>query len=306
MADRNEIGTKLLACMMFIPGTSADRLDTLGDAVVPALILDLEDTVAPERHDEARAEVVRALAGRVISGDTHVRVNRVGTVAGWLDLLAAVRPGLAGIVLPKVESAWEIKAADWVIGSLEAERSLQPGAIELMGTIETSRGVRAVGSIARASSRLRRLCFGSGDFSADLGLPTSHMQGTRVAAVEAAMQNVVFASAAAGLQPPHDGVYPLLTDDDGLAREVERSVSMGFWGKHTLTSRQTAVVLATLSRVLPRREVAEHRLQRYDAALRLGEGVSELDGWFVNNTDAERVRATLRMWESLGEARVDG
>lgn len=302
MDSAEDFGAPLLASMMFVPGTAVFDSGAFYHPAVPAVILDLEDTVARGRVGEARDKVASVIARASGRCAIHVRVNRIGTMEAWLDLLAVVRPGLSGIVLPKVESAWEVRAVDWVVSSLEVERGLAAQSVQVTATIETVEGVTSVTRIARSSSRLRRLCFGSGDFSADLGLPASHIHGRRAAALELAMQQIALASAAAGLEPPHDGVYPFLTDSAGLAAEVARSFAMGFWGKHTLSVEQSTIVMAALADLLPNRTAAVRRVEEYQAAIDRGEGVAEVDGYFVNNTESRRAQATLQLWSSLASS----
>ena len=116
-----------------------------------AVLLDLEDAVAPAERARARALVREALPLVTAGGaEAWVRVNRESVEE---DCEASVWPGLTGIVLPKTESAEEVAQADSIIGRLEAERGIAPGATRIAATVETARGVRNAHAIAAASLR---------------------------------------------------------------------------------------------------------------------------------------------------------
>src|SRR6185295_827983 len=113
---------------------------------------------------------VAAAFGRPRRGLLYVRVNAVDTEFCYGDLVAIVRPGLDGIILPKVESAAGLATVDWLLAQLERERGLTPGAIDLIPIIETARGLDRLGAILGAGTRVRRAAFGAGDFTLDVSM----------------------------------------------------------------------------------------------------------------------------------------
>src|SRR6185437_11876076 len=139
------------------------------------------------------------------------------------DVDAVMVPGLAGIVLPKAESAAEVRALDGHITLLERSRGMAPGSVELIATIETARGLAACEEIAGAAARMHTVGFGAGDFSLDLGLEWPPPGGELSPTLIAAKSRLVLAARAAELEAPHDGVYANFRDEAGLRREAEQA-----------------------------------------------------------------------------------
>ena len=135
-----------------------------------AIILDLEDAVAPEERAHARTLVREALSLVAAGGaEAWVRVNRESAEA---DCEASVWPGLTGIILPKAESPEDVAHADRILARLEAQRCITPGATRIAATVETARGVRNAHAIAAASPRIATPgVVGETGLAADLGLP---------------------------------------------------------------------------------------------------------------------------------------
>jgi citrate lyase subunit beta/citryl-CoA lyase len=157
----------------------------------------------------------------------YVRVNPTTTSDFGDNLTAIFRRGLSGVVVPKVEGPGELASVNARIDSRASKTGLDPGAIEMMATIETALGVRAVYDVASVGGHLNRLCFGSVDFALDLGLDRPDEKGASEILLWAKSQ-LVLASWVAGLEPPHDGAYSNYLDLEGLtceARQSRRSVS---------------------------------------------------------------------------------
>src|SRR5690242_14247411 len=132
-----------LRSFLFAPGNHPRKLEKVFSLGADAVILDLEDAVATAEKPGTRQTVVGALQRR--RGCLgYVRVNAMSTEFCYGDLQAVVRPGLDGIILPKIESAWQLKAVDWLLGELERANGLEVGNIDLMPIIETGAGMAAV------------------------------------------------------------------------------------------------------------------------------------------------------------------
>src|SRR5215813_469725 len=161
---------------LFAPGNHARRVEKAFTLGADAVILDLEDAVAVAEKEGARKPVAEALGARKGGGSRgYVRVNAMGTPFCFRDLMEVVGRGLDGIVLPKVESAADLHAIDWVIANLERERGLEVGAIDLIPAIETAAGLQRVERILQARGlkpysgtwRVKRVGFGAADFALD-------------------------------------------------------------------------------------------------------------------------------------------
>ncbi len=278
--------------MLFAPVNHARHVEKALAGDADAAILDLEDAVAVSEKPAARALVRDLVVGRATSFPrAFVRINDLTTPFAYADLVAAIWPGVAGIMLPKTESAGQIAIADWLITQLERERGLPLGAIELLPIVETAAGLTQMAAIAAAAPRVQRMAFGAGDFSLD-----TRMTWTRGhAGLQWARVQMVIASRAARLAPPLDTVFSNLADDAGLAEEAAEGKSLGFGGKACIHPKQVEIVnavftpteaeIATARAIVTAFEEAE---ARGIASLRVGE-------LFVDYPVAARARLVLEL-----------
>lgn len=207
--------TRPLVTGLYVPGDRPDRFDKAVASGADLVILDLEDAVAPDRKDDARANVVAWLAGREPGGPViEVRVNGRED----LPLLAALDPAI-GVRVPKVEEPSELDAF--------AGRPLT-------ALLETARGVEHAAQIA-AHPAASRLALGESDLASDLG-------GTAAALIDHARIRVLFAARAAGLPSPMLSAYPDIRNLDGLRRDTERGRDLGWFGRTAIHPSQLAVI----------------------------------------------------------------
>lgn len=227
--------------LLFVP-SEARKLAKIVSLEAPAFMIDLEDGVAVGLKDEARQLLQQSAAQLYAQKPCWVRVNSQETPFFFHDMNSAIRPGLLGINLPKVESALQLQIADWYLGQLEGLQGIARGSIQLMATIETARGLENVLEIARATPRLACLCFGNADYSRDLGLDWPAPDGGLYPAVTAAKIRLVQVSAWAGLEPPHDGASADFRDLGVVEEEAEAARQLGFAGKHAIHPAQVPVL----------------------------------------------------------------
>ena len=214
--------------LLFAPGDSARKADKALGSAADGVILDLEDSVAPGQKAAARGIVGGLLPGLGRDG-VIVRVNPRGT-AWYLADLAAVVPGRpAAIMLPKCTGIEDLVALDHHMEALEVSAGLAPGGIGVLAIVtETAASLLAM-DYRGAPGRLRALCFGAEDFSADLGV-APRSGGVYNAAAAAARAMVLIAAAAAGVAAV-DTPWPDPRDPDGLIAEAAASARDGFSGK---------------------------------------------------------------------------
>lgn len=285
---------------LFAPGNHARRVEKSFTLGADAVILDLEDAVANAEKAATRATVVEAL-GRPRRCQGYVRVNSLGTQWCHGDFVAVVAAGVDGIVLPKVESAADLLTAEWLLKSLERERGLPEGGIDLIPIIETAAGYSSIASIARAGTRARRIAFGAGDFTLDVGITWSADE-TELLPYRTAF---VVESRAAGLEPPLDTVWVSLQDQDGFRRSVQRAKDLGFQGKLCIHPDQVPVVNDLFS---PSGQELAHARRVIDAfaeAERQGLAAIQVDGKFVDYPIvylAQRLIARAGAIEDAGRA----
>lgn len=287
MADPSPGPAPPARSFLFAPGNHARRTEKAMTLGADAVILDLEDACPVAEKVATRPVVVEAL-NRPRTCRGYVRVNPLSTGFGYADLVAAVRPGVDGIVLPKVESADELKTADWLMAQLEREAELAPGSLDLLPIIETGRGFAALAAIAEAGTRVRRLSFGAGDFTLDMNIVWSRDE-TELGHYRSAM---VLASRAAGLEAPVDTVWVRIQDKDGYAASCERVRGMGFGGKLCIYPDQVEVANRAFSPAPEQIRWAERVVAAFAEAERAGSASIQLDGQFLDYPivyQAERV-----------------
>src|SRR5262245_6667567 len=125
----------LLRSLLFAPGNVARRVEKALTLDADAVILDLEDSVAPSDKPATRKLIAEAV-GRPRKPRLYVRVNAASTGFCFADLAGTVYKGVDGVVLPKVESAAELHAVDWMLWNLERERGIAEGSIDLIPQLE--------------------------------------------------------------------------------------------------------------------------------------------------------------------------
>ena len=279
---------------LFAPATHARRAEKVFLAGADVAILDLEDAVAVAEKPAARALAVAALRRpRACKG--FVRINAAETEWCFEDLEAIVGPWLDGVLLPKLESAATLQTIDWLLAQLERKAGLAPGRIDLMAIIETGRGVSGLKEIAAAPSRLRRLCFGAGDYTLDMGMGWS-LEEAELAPARAAM---VLESRSGGLEAPIDTVFIELRETAAFDASAERARTLGFQGKLCIHPDQVSVVNATFTPDEAERARARRIVEAFEQAERAGSASIQVDGYFVDYPIVEKARRTLALAELI-------
>ena len=282
---------------LFAPGNHPRRVEKCLSLSADAVILDLEDAVAQNEKEATRAVVVKALA-QPRRCQAYVRVNALGTAWSYGDIEAVVVPGLDGLVLPKVESAGDLQTADWMISALERARGLKPGSIDLMPIIETAKGYVNLASIVGAGTRVRRLAFGAGDFTFDVGI--------RWTADEAELlpyrSSIVVHSRAAGLEPPIDTVWVDLQNAQGFERCVQHVKDLGFQGKMCIHPDQIERVNQTFRPTAAELERARQVVAAFAQAEREGLAAIQVDGQMVDYPIVHAAQRVLDREAAIAQA----
>ncbi len=261
---------------LFVPGDRPDRFERAWAAGADRVIVDLDDGVAPQHKDEARAAIAAWLTPE---RPVFVRVNRGESPWFVADLEAMCRPGLRGIMLPRSEDSGVIRQVAHALAAL-------PDAV-IVPLIETASGVSRARRLASASPRVERLAFGSLDLALDLGMaPASdelELLPARVA--------LVLASRVAGVKPPVDGVTVDIKDTTRLLAASVAARRLGFEGKLAVHPNQIPIIQSAFAP--SRDEVAWARrvVAAFDTA---SAGVVSVDGMMVDRPVVERARHILR------------
>jgi citrate lyase subunit beta/citryl-CoA lyase len=244
--------------------------------VADAVIADLEDAVAPNEKEAARALVTQLLAEPGAACAKAVRINGVGT-PWWEDDLAGLR-GLEihAVVLPKATP-----------DAVEALGSDGPPVIAI---VETATGLRLAYETA-AEPRVAALCLGAADLGAELRLEP-RPDGQEILY---ARSKLVADSAAAGIRPPFDVVHLDTRDEAGLEAECLLARSLGMGGKMCIHPAQLAAVNRAFAPSAEQVAWAERVVAAYEEGIREGRGAVALDGVLVDHPVVERARTILSM-----------
>ncbi|MFD3677040.1 HpcH/HpaI aldolase/citrate lyase family protein [Streptomyces sp. NPDC058613] len=294
---------------LYVPG---DRPEMLAKALgrgADALIVDLEDAVAPSAKDTARTRVHDWLAQRAqraqraaSAGPSHdapgsppeiwIRVNPGAVGLAESRLLAG--PSVTGFCLAKCAGTDEIAAHDEVLTAAERRHGLGPGTLALAPLLETASAVLDARPIARAP-RVRHLQLGEADLCAELGIDRSDPAG---AALHSIRTGILLASSAAGLLPPVGPVATDFSDLSGFTRSTEALRGLGYRSRACIHPRQLAAVHAAFTPSPQELAAAADLLDRFTRATESGAGViTGPDGRMIDEAvirAARRLLATRR------------
>jgi len=296
----------MIRSFLFVPANVPRRIEKalslVGNAAADAVILDLEDSVAPSDKPPSRDAVVAAL-GRTWKSLLYVRVNAPSTAYCYADLVATVRKGVDGIVVPKIESAADLHAIDWLLAALERERGLAEGSLDLMPQIETAAGVQRVDRILQARNlrpyrgpwRVKRACFGAADYVHDVGLSPT-LEEDELADARA---RIVLASRAAGLENPIDSPWFHFKETAAFARALERSRRGGFQGRCCVHPDQIGPVNEAYRPTAGEVAAAERIVAAFGEAEKRGAAAIQVDGQMIDYPVAHRAQALLDAARSL-------
>ena len=263
---------------LFTPGTKADHFDKAAEVRADALIIDLEDAVAPSAKQEARCAALHYLEG--LGSDRSLpcalRINAPITRVGLDDLQSLLNSSAEPdfIVLPKCESAGEIRFVSTLLR--EAGKST-----EVIALIETAKAVAALATITGADVKPAALLFGAADMAADLAAEASWepMLWVRSRIVE---------MAACGGIAAIDSPYFEIADAEGLQQETKRSASLGFHGKCAIHPSQISTINAVLTP--SEQQIAEAR----QILVVNRKGVGSVDHQMVDEAVARNARLLLQ------------
>jgi len=278
-----------------MPSSNERALEKAKTLPVDALILDLEDAVAPDAKDAARENACAAVqSGEYGKRELTIRVNGIGTQWHDADIAAAAAVGPDAIVVPKVSSADEVRS---LVAAIEAGGA--PEHTKLWAMIETPVAVLHAEEIARASDRLTCFVVGTNDLYKELG---AHYRPGR-AAIQTSLQLIALGARAGGVAVV-DGVFNNVQDDEGFRDEAEQGRELGFDGKTLIHPGQVDVANEVYGPSPG--EVADARavIEAFKAAQAEGRGVATLNGRLIENLHvdtAQKVLATAAAIETMAD-----
>ncbi len=271
---------------LYLPGNNPGMFLNAGLHSPDGVILDLEDSVAPDRKDEARILVRNALrAVNFYGAERMVRINQ--GERGLTDLESVIPHNVHLILIPKCEDADALRMVDETIASVK-KREGQNDTVLLMPIIESAKGVERAYEIATASPNVVAMAIGLEDYTADLGV-----QRTKEGSESLYARNrIVVAARAAGIQAI-DSVFSDVGDMDGLLSNVLSSKAMGFEGMGCIHPRQIAVIRKGFSPAPEEIDRARKIVIAYRDALSSGLGVVALGSKMIDPPVVARAQKTI-------------
>jgi len=283
---------------MFVPGHRQKMIDKALGLGSDAIMLDIEDGVAPGEKDTARKLIAEALGRERLrrSPARFVRINAIGHERMAADLEAVLRPGLDGLVLPKVETPEEVLKVAAILKEREPAAKVECGGVKFLVAIESPKGLLNAPAIAASTDRVVGLMFGAEDYGRELGLPTSREGEARDLIY--ARSAMVVAAASAHVQAV-DGVWVDLQDGDGLLGFARQARRLGFSGMSLIHPSQIDPINTVFSPTPEEIDYSQRVVQAYDEAVARGDGSIAFGGQLIDRPIVERARRTLEMAKML-------
>ena|SRR5579864_1669395 len=281
--------------LLFMPGSNARALDKGRNLAADGLILDLEDSVAPDAKDKAREQIARAIAEGFGKREIWVRTNSLDTswVSADFAMAGSARPD--GILVPKVSTVACMKTIAARLDAVGADP-----AIKVWAMIETAQAVLHAEELAAASrdvnTRLAGFVFGPNDISRETRI---RMQPGRAAMIPM-ITHCILATRAYGLEIL-DGPYSDFSNPDGFAIECAQARDLGFDGKTLIHPGQIDACNAIFTP--PADEVAQARkiIAAFDLPENASRGAIQLDGRMVERLHADMARRTIAIADAIAE-----
>jgi citrate lyase beta subunit len=297
---------KLLRSWMFVPGDRQRMIDKALSLPVDAIMMDIEDGVAPTEKENARIQIGAALddvAAR-LTEDPHfrtparfVRVNVVGSQRFIEDIKAVVRPGLEGLVIPKVETIEQVRIVEDELGRAEVRHHMEGGSVKLLIAIESPIGLFNAYAIASSTVRIIGMIFGAEDFTREMNLPMRR-EGEAVDLIYA-RSHIATAAAAAHVQAV-DGVWVDLNDPGGMKRFAQQARRLGMTGISIIHPNQIEEANAAFTPTRQDIDYAQAVVNAFEDARARGLGAIAFRGQLLDYPIVDRARQTVALAKTLG------
>ena len=273
-----------------MPGANVRALDKARSLPADALILDLEDAVAPDAKATARDNVVKALAdGGYGKRELFVRINGLETPWGQLDAQAAAKSKADVVLVPKVESAAQVRQVATIL-----EQAGAPATQSIWIMMETPLGILHAEEIAQAHPRLAGFVMGTNDLVKDLRSTHTPQRLPLVTSLGIAL----LAARAYGLSIV-DGVYNDLENEAGFNESLLQAKEFGFDGKTLIHPKQVARTNELFAPTPAEVEQARKIIAGYEEAIAQGKGVVVVDGKMVENLHVVRARQQVELADAI-------
>jgi citrate lyase subunit beta/citryl-CoA lyase len=275
--------------MLYMPGANARALEKARSIAADCLILDLEDSVAPDAKDIAREQVIVALKEGYGPREVLVRVNGLNSPWGYADLVAAAKCGAHGVLLPKVESADAVRQAEAIL-----EASGAPDDLAIWCMMETPRGILKAEEIALSSHRLAGFVMGTSDLAKDLQCLHTRDRLPMITSLGLCLL-VARAYGLAAL----DGVYLDLNDDAGFEFACAQGRELGFDGKTLIHPKTVEAANRAFAPSATEVDWSRKIIAAHAEASAQGKGVVVVEGKLIENLHVTNARRLVKLAEMI-------
>jgi len=276
--------------VLYMPGANERALEKAKGIPADALILDLEDAVAPDAKAGARANVCAAAqSGDYGHREIAIRVNSIGTEWHDDDLAAAAAAGPDAILVPKVDSADEVTRLEAALVAAKA-----PDHTKLWAMLETPNALLDARAIAAASARLTVLVLGTNDIAKELHAA----QNAGRAELVPAITGCLIGARAAG-KVIIDGVYNDIGDPEGFRAECVQGRDLGFDGKTLIHPSQVGPCNDVWAPTAEAVDDARELIATFDTAIAEGKGVVTYKGRMIENLHVDNARRVIAMADAI-------
>jgi citrate lyase beta subunit len=278
--------------VLYMPGANTRALEKARSLPADALIFDLEDAVAPDAKQAARANVVAAAASRSYGRrEIAIRCNGLASPWGKADVAAIATSGADAILVPKVESGDDVAE---VVALLDAAGA--PASMAVWAMMETPMGVLRAHEVAGSHPRLQLFVMGTNDLAKDMRARHTPMRLPMITALGLGM----LAARAHGLSIL-DGVYNDIGDVEGFREVCQQGLEMGFDGKTLIHPSQVEPCNEIFAPSAAELEMASRIVVAFKAAQAEGKGVVTVDGRMIENLHVEQAERALAMAAAIAE-----
>jgi citrate lyase beta subunit len=278
--------------VLYMPGANTRALEKARTLPADALIFDLEDAVAPDAKEAARANVVAAAqSGAYGKREIAIRCNGLATPWGKADIAAIAGSGADAILVPKVESAAEVAT---VVSLLDGAGA--PSSMAVWAMMETPKGFLRAEEVAGSHPRLALFVMGTNDLVKDMRARHTPMRLPMVTALGLGM----LAARAYGLTIL-DGVYNDIQDADGFRAVCQQGLEMGFDGKTLIHPSQVEPCNEVFAPSSAEIEMAGRIVAAFKMAQAEGKGVVTVDGRMIENLHVEQAERALALAAAIRE-----
>ena len=283
--------------LLYMPGDDRRKIEKATTLGVDSICMDMEDGVAMNQKAEARAVIAQAMKELDFgTSERCIRINSVGSGMEKYDLAAALTTNPDASVVPKIDSAEQVKWVSDHIETHELSSNKSIGTVRLLVGVETAKGILNLKEIASADKRLEAIIFGGEDYAASVGA----VRTKEAIELLYARQATVTACAAYDLQAI-DIVFIDFKDPEGLRIEAEQGAGFGFSGKQIIHPNQVSVVQEAFTPSDAAIAYARRIVESFESRQKEGKGAYALDGKMIDMPLLKNAQKVLERAKAAGK-----